>query len=113
MHIAVKHLIMIEFQYFEGCPSANVTLRNLHYVMSELGISEDRLKITNVPDAESANKLCFLGSPSILIDGCDIYSGGIPKGFNYACRIYDFNGGLTGIIPKGFIRDRLTYNKIR
>ncbi len=104
---------MIEFQYFEGCPSADVTLRNLRQVMSELCIIGDTLKITKVPDAESAKKLFFQGSPSILVDGCDIYSGGISKGYSYACRSYDFNGVTTGIIPKGFILEWFKWNKIQ
>ena len=32
---------MIEFQYFNGCPHALVTLRNLRKVMAEMDIGED------------------------------------------------------------------------
>jgi hypothetical protein len=97
----------IEFQYFDGCPNADGTLLNLHEAMTELGISENQLKMTEVPGIESAEELNFQGSPTILLNGMDIYSGGKPISFSYACRIYQFDGNQTGVIPKKFIREKL------
>jgi hypothetical protein len=98
---------MIEFQLFNGCPSADVTLENLRVVMQELGIPEHHLKISVVPDIDTAKRLGFQGSPSILVDRKDIYTGDEPTRFNYACRLYEFNGKLTVVVPMEFIRNRL------
>jgi hypothetical protein len=98
---------MIEFQYFESCLHADETLANLKAVMQEMGISEAQLKISVVPDIDSANKLGFQGSPSILVSGVDIYTGEEPSGFSYACRIYEFDGKRTGLIPLDFIWKKL------
>jgi hypothetical protein len=46
----------------------------------------------------------FQGSPSILVDGVDIYTGVKPEGFSYSCRVYEFDGKQTGVIPREFIR---------
>ena len=98
---------MIEFQYFNGCPNADGTLQNLHEVMAELGISETHLRFTEVPGLETAKTLNFQGSPTILLNGKDIYTGEKPTGFNYACRIYQFDGKQTGLIPKSIIKEKL------
>jgi len=98
---------MVEFQYFSGCPHAKDTLQYLRGVMAEMGIGENKLKIIDVPDAESAQKMKFQGSPSILVDGVDIYTGAEPEGFSYSCRVYEFDGGRTGVIPREFIRRKL------
>lgn len=98
---------MIGFQFFNGCPNADSTLENLKAVMMELCITDDHLKITEVPNMESAEKLHFQGSPSILVNGKDIYTGEVPTAFSYACRIYDFDGERTGEIPLDFVWKKL------
>ncbi len=102
---------MIEFQFFNGCPNADKTLQNLREVMAELGITDDHLVITEVPDMESTQLMKFQGSPSILVNRKDIYMGMEPTNFSYACRIYDFDGKQTGVIPKAFIRKKLAKYK--
>ena len=98
---------MIEFQYFPGCTNAKTSLDNLMEVKNELKLNDDEIQIIQVPDTESAEKLNFQGSPTILIHGIDIYTDSKPIGSNYACRVYIFNGKQTGIIPKEFIKDKI------
>ena len=63
---------MIEFQFFEGCPNAAETLRNLE-VLSEEGLfPKSDLKITNVRGLDRAEELRFQGSPTVLVDGIDV-----------------------------------------
>lgn len=98
---------MIEFLYFKGCPNSEETLSNLKEALKELNISEKVLNIIEVNDIEMAKKLNFSGSPTILVNGKDIYTLEKPVGFNFTCRIYDFGGKKIGIIPKDFIKERL------
>ena len=98
---------MIEFQYFEGCPNAKASLNNLLEVKDELHINDDEIRIIQVRDMESAEKNRFQGSPTILIQGVDIYTGSEPTGYNYSCRVYSFKGKQTGIIPKQFIKENI------
>ena len=99
---------MIEFQFFTGCPHANDTLANLRSVMADLGIAEHHLKISVVPDIETAKRLNFQGSPSILMNRRDIYTGEEPVTFSWGCRLYQFGGERTGVIPAEFIKEKLT-----
>jgi hypothetical protein len=98
---------MIEFQFFTGCPNADETLKNLRIAMSTQGIPESQLKISVVPDIDSAKRLFFQGSPSILVNRKDIYTGKEPTGFSYACRLYEFDGKPIGVIPVEFIGKQL------
>ena len=100
-------MVFLEFQYFNGCPNADGTLQNLRDVMVEMGISENHLKMTEVLNIESAKLLKFQGSPTILLDGKDIYTDAEPTDFSYACRIYRFGGEQSGVIPKEFIKAKL------
>jgi len=98
---------MIEFQYFDGCPNAAQTLENLKAALRTLNRTEANLLLREVPSPELAETLNFQGSPTILINGIDIYTGKEPDSFNYTCRIYNFSGKKTGIIPQTFIEEKL------
>lgn len=98
---------MIEFQYFNGCPNFKEALNNLKELIREGIISDSEVIISEIPDIASAEKYNFQGSPTILIDGIDIYTGKKPTGFNYSCRVYEFNGKRTGIIPKKYIEKKI------
>jgi len=97
---------MIEFLYFKGCPNADETLFNLKKAMKELGL-KNVISIIEVNDIEMAKNLNFARSPTILVNRKDIYTFKKPEGFNFACRIYNFGGEKSGIIPKKFIKERL------
>ena len=101
---------MIEFQFFDGCPNAHKTLQHIREVLSELQHRDFALKITEVPDPESAQRMNFQGSPTILLNGVDIYTGEKPTSYSYTCRMYEFDGVQTGIMPNEFIKAKLEGN---
>ena len=106
MNSAGKKLI-IEFQYFEGCPNASATLENLFEAKNELNLPDDVIRIVKIDDLASAQHYKFQGSPTILINGRDIYTDREPQGFNFSCRIYNFDGVQTGQIPKEYIKEKI------
>ncbi len=97
--------IDLGFEYFAY--DAAATLDNLLSAGEELGIPESSIELVEVPDPAQAEERRFQGSPTVLVDGRDIATGEIPSGFNYACRVYSFEGKSTGVIPRDFIRARL------
>ncbi|AEJ19876.1 alkylmercury lyase [Gracilinema caldarium] len=97
---------MIEFQYFEGCPNSMQSLAILREFMTIAKISEDKLEIVLITNVEMARKKNFQGSPTILINGVDIYTMKKPTGYSFSCRIYEINGVSTGKLPLSFIQDR-------
>lgn len=97
---------MIEFQYFDGCPNADKTLQNLKELIDE-GTIKDELMIKEVPNIDAAKELNFQGSPTMLLDGVDIYTEKEPKGANYSCRVYVISYQQTGILPKEYIKKQI------
>ena len=97
---------MIEFQFFEGCPHSEKTLANLRELIKEELFDEDQVRITEILNPEEAEQLNFQGSPTILMDGIDIYNGKVPDSSSFSCRSYVFNGKRTGILSKEFIRSK-------
>lgn len=93
---------MLEFQYFEGCPNAKQTLDNLNALLDERNFF-GKLKITEIKDISEAEELNFQGSPTVLIDGKDIYSEVAPSSFNYTCRVYIIEGKQTGVLSKEYM----------
>ena len=76
----------VSFLYYEDCPSHDVALERLREVMDEEGIP-DEVEVVKVETEEQARKLRFVGSPTIRVDGQDIYP---PSDSRYAltCRAY-------------------------
>jgi hypothetical protein len=98
---------MISFQYFEGCPHSKATLANLERVGAELGIARDQIQLVLVENPEEADRLNFAGSPSVLVDGVDVYTGKPPDEASFSCRVFTFKGEQTGVIPEWFLREKL------
>lgn len=98
--------MIVEFQFFEGCPNSDATLKNLLELVSENIIEENEVKITEIKNPEDAEKLSFQGSPTILMNSIDIYNGKQPSGSSYSCRSYIFEGKRTGVLSKEYIQKK-------
>lgn len=103
---------MIEFQFFNGCPNADTTLKNLKEVMRQLNIPDSDLFMVEVSDISLAETMHFQGSPTILVNGIDIYLDTKPDSFNFSCRVYQFDGKQTGVIPSDYIRKKIFQYKM-
>jgi hypothetical protein len=84
--------MMIEVIYFEGCPNHERTLVLANEVLSELGLDAD-IREVEVRTQEDAERLRFIGSPSVRVDGKDIEPGAENRNeFMMSCRIYGDSG---------------------
>jgi hypothetical protein len=82
----------IEVLYFEDCPNYVPTLHRLRAVLREEGVNVDVLEV-EVKNAAAAERLRFIGSPTIRINGLDIEADArSAHGVGFACRRYA--GGL-------------------
>lgn len=89
---------MIEFLYWQGCPSHERALSNLRDQMARHGIPESDLTVREVATESAANDERFVGSPTIRLDGVDIVDpGDEPIGLN--CRIYYRRDGRPSPLP--------------
>ena len=88
----------IQFLYYEDCPSHDEALERLHSVMAEMSIHAD-IEIIKVESDAQAQRLRFVGSPTILINGQDIVP--VPTNAHYylTCRAYRLEDGRISPLP--------------
>ena len=101
-----NNISRIELLYFKECPSWKKALSNLEEIIQELDINNEIIMI-NVETNEDAIKYEFTGSPTIKVNGKDIFP---TEQNNYAlgCRIYKTPKGYKGSPTKEMISERLS-----
>lgn len=84
----------VELLYFDGCPSWRVAYERLQLALRESGIQAE-VEVVEVRTDEEAARRLFRGSPTVRIDGEDLFSEpGAATGL--ACRVYSTPAGLAG-----------------
>ena len=89
---------MIEFLYWEDCPSHERALANLIALMDEYGLERDHLRITEVISERDAKREQFIGSPTIRVNGKDIADPG-ENAVGLNCRVYFKRDGRPSALP--------------
>ena len=94
----------IKLLYFDGCPSYEHALRNLREAIAEEAVNEI-VELINVTSPDEAERLQFLGSPTIQLDDVDMEGPeAVKTGVGYGCRVYDDGGQMRGWPSKDQIR---------
>jgi hypothetical protein len=98
---------LVEILYFHGCPNYEAARLLVERVSSELGVEPD-LRLVRVPDEEAAQRLRFLGSPTIRVSGRDVEPEAHERDeYVLPCRVYRTASGLAGQPEEGWVRDAL------
>lgn len=82
-------------RYFDGCPHWRTLHDRQRQVLREEGLLDVEPILELVETAEDAERLRFVGSPTILIEGRDPF-GEAEDGFGLSCRVYMTPDGLAG-----------------
>ncbi len=97
----------VELLFWDGCPSHPKALADLRAAMSDLGLDPETILIREIRDEVDTTKECFVGSPTIRIDGRDI----VPledEPYGLTCRIYHRRDGRVSPTPDpADVRDAL------
>ncbi|HWI21102.1 MAG TPA: hypothetical protein VNT22_00650 [Baekduia sp.] len=89
--------MQVELLYWDGCPSHPEALSDLKRVLLELGIDTEVALREVTTDAQAA-ELGFVGSPTIRVDGDDLFdTGGAPP--SLTCRVYRTRDGRFSATP--------------
>ena len=85
----------VEILYFDGCPSYREAQATLEEVLSQGDVTAE-VRLVAVDTDEEARRLRFPGSPTIRVDGEDLFP--VPDRTEYAlgCRMYATAEGLKG-----------------
>ncbi len=102
----------IEFLYWEECPSHTETLARLREVLKESELDPPVERI-HVETDDQAVSLKFPGSPTIRIDGADLFP--VPDEMvGLTCRVYYTpEGRVTPLPTKDMIRSALAAHRIK
>ena len=98
---------VVEILYFEGCPNHEPALALVERLGRELGI-EPRVELVNVPDQEAAQRLRFLGSPTIRVAGLDVDPRTEERDdYALSCRVFRTEAGIAGQPDERWVRTAL------
>ena len=98
-------LIQIKLLYFDGCPSWQPALENLKMAIAAEKIAAE-ISLVKIECTEQAQQERFLGSPSFLVDGIDLWPEERNQ-YTLSCRVYHTPTGLRGAPSIEVLRLRL------
>ena len=98
--------MQVEVLYFDGCPTYGAAEEALREVLAGEGV-EAGVELVPVNTDEEARRLRFPGSPTIRVDGEDLFP--VPERAEYAlgCRMYTTSEGLKGAPTAQMLREAL------
>ena len=96
-----------EILYFQGCPTYVSVAKAVREVLAKQGI-EAEVELVAVNSDKEAQRLQFPGSPTIRVNGEDLFP--VPEREEYAlgCRMYATPKGLKGSPTAKMLEEALT-----
>ena len=105
-----KQSMKIEVLYSDGCPNHKPAIERVRQVLAEEGLSAEILEV-NVSEPSIAQKVGFLGSPSIRVNGLDVEPEARRKrACGMVCRTYAVNGRREGLPSCEMLRHAMREN---
>jgi hypothetical protein len=88
----------VELLWWEGCPSHPETLADLRRSLTAEGVDAE-VEMVEVESDEQARAERFPGSPTIRIDGEDIFPSDEAEPHSLTCRVYRLRDGRPSPTP--------------
>jgi hypothetical protein len=101
-----KPKINLDLLYFDGCPSWRNALEILNRTLNESGLQFE-VSLIQVEDQHAAEIQRFIGSPTIRINGLDLFPLEEQSNFGIGCRVYQTPEGLKGWPTEEMLKERL------
>jgi hypothetical protein len=93
----------VEVLVFEGCPNVEATVAAAREAIAQAKVSAD-LRVVRIESDDAAERLRFLGSPTVRVDGSDVEAGTNHRNdFGLQCRVYSVAGRYQGTPPIDWI----------
>jgi hypothetical protein len=94
----------VEILYFSGCPHYAPAVDCVRDVLAQEDTQAEMVEV-EVTDVATAQRIGFLGSPSIRVDGLDVEPAArAERVFGLSCRTYINGGRRAGVPPPEWIR---------
>jgi len=90
--------MLVEVLWWEGCPSTPKAVEQLRAALAELDLDPDSITMRKMTSDAEAEQQEFVGSPTIRVDGVDLFPpGDAPIGLS--CRVYQLQDGRVSPTP--------------
>jgi len=99
----------ITVQYFDGCPHWKIAEQRVRNVLEDLSRDDISLEYQVIDEVETAERIGFRGSPTILLDGRDPFASG-DEPIGLGCRVFRTEDGVQGSPTEAQLRDVITRN---
>ncbi len=86
----------IEVLHIDACPHSAEAAVRVGMALAALGYGRPAVHLRLLESSEDATGTEFAGSPTITVDGADIFPAGT-RSSELACRIYRTPGGFAGL----------------
>ena len=96
----------VEVLYFDGCPTYETATKTLREVLAEERV-EAEIQLVAINSDEEAQRLRFPGSPTVRVDGRDLFPAPEPEDWPLGCRVYATPEGLSGSPSAEMLREAL------
>jgi hypothetical protein len=94
----------VEIFYFSGCPNHAPAVDCVRDVLAQEDTAAEMVEV-EVKDVATAQRVGFLGSPTIRVDGQDVEPAArAERAFGLSCRTYIHGGRRAGVPPLEWIR---------
>jgi hypothetical protein len=98
---------LVEILSFAGCPNHIGAIELVERVSRGLGVDPE-LRVLEVSDQGAAQRLRFLGSPTIRVGGRDVDPHGWERGdYALSCRVFRTGAGISGQPDERWVREAL------
>lgn len=87
--------LLVEFLYAEDCPNRYAALKILERTLREVSLPY-RIEKILVASEDDAQRLHFVGSPSIRVNGIDVEPNASDSEFSLCPRLYTTRDGFRG-----------------
>jgi hypothetical protein len=96
----------VEVLYFDGCPTYKAAEKIMREVLEERGMDAE-VELVAVNTDEEACRLRFPGSPTLRVDGHDLFPTAEREDWRLGCRVYATPEGLRGSPTAEMLRETL------
>ena len=94
----------VEILYFSGCPNYAPAVDCVREVLAQEDTPAEMVEV-EVNDLATAQRIGFLGSPTVRVDGQDVEpEARAERAFGLSCRTYIDDGRRTGVPPSEWVR---------
>lgn len=96
----------VKLLYFDGCPSYRTAAMTLEQVFVEEGIDAS-IEMIRVVDEDDAVSKQFVGSPTLRVNGMDLFPDQMSGVYAMQCRVYPTPEGFRSAPSKEMLRGAL------